>query len=86
VLVLNSLLCGKNSGTTGYQVSTIVWARATEWVVYTGGSAYSCGEDSGLGEGKEGSKRKEGEHLFRIEELVLSMCVKPHQDWKKTDV
>ena len=86
VLVLNSCLGSKDSRTTGNEVSTIVRAGATEWVVYAFSGTHSGREDSGLGDGNEGSKRKEDEHLFKIEELVLPMCVKPHQDWKKTEV
>merc|ERR1719312_709240 len=38
-------------------------AGATEWVVCAGCCIDACREDTSLGEGKEGSKRKEGEHL-----------------------
>ena len=78
MLVLDSILGSKNSSAP-WEGEEGIWARATEWVVGTGGSTDSGGEDSGLGEGNYGSERKEGEHLCRFEELVLPKYVKPHQ-------
>ena len=86
VLMLHCLLSSENSGSTRYEVSTVIRAGATERVVGAAGGRHSSGEDCAVGNDKEGSKREEDEHLCRTEELVLQMYVKPHQGWKMTDV